>query len=114
MKKAKQRDFPWITESSGNVFRDIGLRNPDQHLAKAELVYRLHSIMRERKLTQRKTASILGLEPSKLGAIFQGHFTAYSTVRLLRFLVALRDDVEIVVRPRSKNARTFSIHLTAA
>jgi predicted XRE-type DNA-binding protein len=50
-----------ITRSSGNVFADAGLPDADTHLVKAELVRRLDEIIRERGLSQREAARVLGV-----------------------------------------------------
>ena len=42
---------PQITKSSGNIFADIGLRNPEQELLKARLILQIYKTIKERKLT---------------------------------------------------------------
>ena len=51
-----------IEESSGNVFADLELKNPEELLAKAQLVQRIADIIAERKLTQAQAAKILGID----------------------------------------------------
>ena len=43
-----------ITESSGNVFADLGLPNPEQALVKAELTLQIYRIIKQRGMTQAK------------------------------------------------------------
>jgi predicted XRE-type DNA-binding protein len=43
---AEERD----ETGSGNVFKDLGLPNSEEHLIKAQLVYKIDSILKERKL----------------------------------------------------------------
>jgi predicted XRE-type DNA-binding protein len=88
-----------IEESSGNVFADLGLKNPEELLAKAELVQRIADIIAERKLTQARAAKILGVDQPKVSALLRGKLDGFSTDRLFRFLNALGRDVEIVIRP---------------
>ena len=38
-----------ITESSGNVFADLGLPNPEQELMKSRLTLQIYRIIRDRK-----------------------------------------------------------------
>lgn len=96
----KKRENPVsVEESSGNVFADIGLKNPDELLAKAELVHRICTIIGERKLTQLRAAKILGIDQPKISALMCGRLDGFSTDRLFRFLNALGNDVEIVIRP---------------
>jgi predicted XRE-type DNA-binding protein len=88
-----------IEESSGNVFADIGLKNPEELLAKAQLVQRIADIIAERKLTQARAAKLLGIDQPKVSALLRGKLEGFSTDRLFRFLNALGCDVEIVIRP---------------
>jgi predicted XRE-type DNA-binding protein len=88
-----------IKPSSGNVFADLGLNNSGEMLAKAELVRRICDIIAERKLTQTKAASLLGIDQPKISALMRGRLDGFSIDRLFRFLNALGRDVEIVVRP---------------
>jgi predicted XRE-type DNA-binding protein len=87
-----------IEPSSGNVFADLGLKNPEELLAKAELVQRIADIIAERKLTQVRAAKLLGIDQPKVSALLRGKLDGFSTDRLFRFLNALGRDVEIVIR----------------
>lgn len=88
-----------IEESSGNVFADLGLKNPEELLAKAELVHRVCDIIAERKLTQVRAAKLLGIDQPKISALMRGKLDGFSLDRLFRFLNALGSDVEISIRP---------------
>src|SRR6516165_5453141 len=101
-KKRGDKPVP-IERSSGNVFADLGLKNPEELLAKAELVQRISDIIAERKLTQARAAKILGVDQPKVSALLRGKLEGFSTDRLFRFLNALGLDVEIVIRPAQKN-----------
>ena len=98
-RKKKNADPVSIEESSGNVFADLGLKNPEELLAKAELVQRIADIIAERKLTQVRAAKLLGIDQPKVSALLRGKLDGFSTDRLFRFLNALGRDVEIVIRP---------------
>ena len=82
---------------SGNVFADIGRPDPETHLLKAQLVSRLQDVLAERKLSQVKAASILGIAQPDLSNILRGRFRGYSVERIMRFLTALGCDIQIVV-----------------
>jgi predicted XRE-type DNA-binding protein len=88
-----------IKASSGNVFADLALRNPEELLAKAQVVQRICDIIAERKLTQTKAATLLGIDQPKISALMRGKLDGFSLDRLFRFLNALGRDVEIVIRP---------------
>jgi predicted XRE-type DNA-binding protein len=98
-KRASVRTDSTVTESNGNVFADLGLKNPEEHLAKAELVQRISDVIAERKLTQARAAKLLGVDQPKISALLRGRLDGFSIERLFRFLNALGRDVEIKVRP---------------
>jgi predicted XRE-type DNA-binding protein len=50
-----------ITESSGSVFADLGLPNPEQEIMKARLMLLIYPIIRERGLTQTQAAGASNL-----------------------------------------------------
>jgi len=81
------------------VFADLGLKDPEELLAKAELVHRIRTIIAERKLTQSRAAKLLGIDQPKISALMRGKLDGFSTDRLFRFLNALGSDVEIIIRP---------------
>lgn len=103
-----------FVRGTDNVFADIGLPNAEQHLLKAELVATLDDIIRARKLTQTAAARLLGIGQPDLSKILRGHYHDVSVDRLLRFLVACDQDVEIVVKQKPKSARPARLVVRAA
>src|SRR3954452_1964788 len=98
-RKASVKTDETVEPSSGNVFTDLSLKNPEELLAKAELVQRISDIIAERKLTQARAAKVLGIDQPKVSALLRGKLDGFSIDRLFRFLNALGKDVEISVRP---------------
>lgn len=90
---------PCFEVGSGNVFADIGLPNAEEHLIKAQLVYKIDRLMRQRGLKQAEVARLFGVRQPDVSKMLHGEFRQFSVERLLRFLVALGQDVEIVVKP---------------
>src|SRR6266699_2585131 len=82
-----------------NVFKDLGVPNAEEHLVKAQLVFNIGAIMKERHLKQVQAAELLGIRQPDVSKMLRGEFRQFSVERLLRFLVALNQDVEIVVKP---------------
>lgn len=89
---------------SGNVFEDVGLPDAAEHLVKAKLVIKIDLLMRERGLKQADAATILGVRQPDVSKMLRGDFRQFSVERLMRFLVALGQDVEITVKPRNDAA----------
>ena len=89
---------------SGNVFKDIGVPNAEEHLVKAQLVFKIDTILKKRGLKQVEAADLFGVRQPDVSKMLRGEFRQFSVERLLRFLVALDQDVEIVVKPhRNRN-----------
>jgi predicted XRE-type DNA-binding protein len=84
---------------SGNVFKDIGVPNAEEHLVKAQLVFKIDTILKKRGLKQVEAADLFGVRQPDVSKMLRGDFRQFSVERLLRFLVALDQDVEIVVKP---------------
>ena len=92
-----------IHRSSGNVFADLRIPNPEQYLAKAELAAQILKIVQKRRLTQQATGELLGIPQPKVSALLNGRLDGFSSDRLFRFLNALGCDVRITVsRPHPK------------
>ena len=96
---------PRYTVGSDNVFEDLGFDHPDEELAKAKLVVAIGQALRQRKLAQVQAAALLGIDQPKVSALLKGRYGGFSTDRLLRLLVALDRDVEIVVKPARTRPR---------
>jgi len=84
---------------NGNVFADIGVPNAEEHFVKAQLVFKIDSIMKERRMRQVDAASLVGIRQPDVSKMLRGEFRQFPVERLLRFLVAFGQDVEFVVRP---------------
>ena len=94
---------------SGNVFADLGLPDASEHLLKAGLVARIERTIRQRELTQAAAAALMSIDQPKVSAMLAGQFRGYSVERLMRFLVALGHDVEIVVKPRKRGVAELRV-----
>jgi predicted XRE-type DNA-binding protein len=98
--------------SSGNVFKDIGIPNAEEHLIKAQLVFKIDTIMKDRGLKQVEAADLFGIRQPDISKMLRGEFRQFSVERLLRFLVALDQDVEIVIRPHRDRNNAPALHVS--
>ena len=98
-------------KSSGNVFADVGLPNADEHLVKAKLVLKIDRLLRERGLRQVEAAGLFGVKQPDVSKLLRGDFRQFSVDRLMRFLVALGQDVEIVVKPHVDTKVAAALHV---
>ncbi|MBS0621765.1 MAG: XRE family transcriptional regulator [Verrucomicrobia bacterium] len=100
LKKKHLEDIEY-TESSENVFADLGIADPEEALAKAEIALRISEIIKKKKLTQAQAAKILKITQPKVSLLLRGYLTNFSLERLLRFLNELGQDVSISITPAS-------------
>ena len=99
----KNRRAPRATEGSGNVFADLGLPNPEQELMKARLTLEIYRIIKQRGMTQIEAAKVLGIKQPHVSLLMRNRAGSFSVGRLIDFLTALGQDVEITVRPTRKH-----------
>lgn len=104
---------PSHATGSGNVFADLGLPDADALLAKARLAQRIADIAAARHLTQVQTARLLGTTQPKVSALIAGKLAGYSIERLIRFLNALGQDVDIRVAPNPRRGGPATVRVTA-
>ncbi|HSK41318.1 MAG TPA: XRE family transcriptional regulator, partial [Arenibaculum sp.] len=69
------------------------------HLAKSQIAARIARIIREKELTQKQAADLLGIDQPKISALTRGKLSGFTLERLLRLLTELGYDVEITARP---------------
>jgi len=86
-----------VTKSSGNIFADLGLPNPEQELLKAQLTLQIHRIVKARGLTQAQAGEVLGIKQPHVSALMRNRAGNFSVGRLMEFLTALGQDVQITV-----------------
>jgi len=115
-KRAKTADRMEMEVGSGNVFQDLGLADPAERLAKAELARVIRSIVTEKTWTQRHAAKVLGIAPPDVSDLMRGKLARFSQERLVRFLNALDMNVRIQVGPRkrSRSRATVTAELVGA
>jgi len=74
-----------VEEGRGNVFADIGLTNPEECLAKADLAIRISEAIRTRRLTQIRATHMLGIDQPKISRLVRAQLSGFSTERLIHF-----------------------------
>ena len=98
--------------ASSNVFQDIGVPHAEEHLVKAQLVFKIDTIMKKRRMKQTEAAALFGVRQPDISKMLRGEFRQFSVERLLRFLVKLDQDVEIVVRPHRSRRDAPALHVS--
>ncbi len=91
-----------ITKSTGNVFKDIGLPEPDAVLIRSEIMSQITEIIKERGLTQKAAGKLLGLSQGRVSELMCGKLSLFSLEHLYKLLNYLERDVEIIIKPRTR------------
>ncbi len=89
-----------VEASSGNVFADLGLPDATELDTKARLAVEINRIIVEQRLTQATAAERLEVSQPKISALKNYRLDGFSVERLMSFLLALGQDVEIRITPR--------------
>jgi predicted XRE-type DNA-binding protein len=103
-----------VHSSDPNIFAELGLPDADSHFLKAQIVAELYRLTSENKLTQAKAGAQMGVSQPEVSRLFKGHFREYSVERLMGFLTAFDQDVEIIAKPRQKDGPRGSIRFRHA
>ena len=103
-----------VIASSGNVFVDLGIENAEERNTKLQLAVAINEVLQRRGLTQAKVAAELGVNQPKVSALLNYRLEGFSVERLLAFLTALHQDIEIVIRGRTGLRRSGKIVVGAA
>ena len=98
MSKKNQRHIE-CEEGSGNVFADLGLEEADELFTRAQMGFHVYTILKEKKLKQRAIASLLGIAQPDVSHLMNGHFSRFTTDKLLDFLKRLDCKVTIRISP---------------
>lgn len=91
-----------IERGTDNVFADLGLPDPEGHLAKAQLVHAIASAIRTEGMTQVQAARQTGLSQPAVSRLLRGDFSGFSVLRLSSVLNNLGRDVTISVKKSRK------------
>lgn len=89
-----------IEASSGNVFADLGLPDAAELDTKVRLAVEINRLIAAQHLTQATAAELLEVTQPKVSALKNYKLDGFSVERLMGFLLALGQDVEIRITPR--------------
>tara|TARA_R110000782_G_scaffold124850_19_gene216390 strand:- start:1805 stop:2137 length:333 start_codon:yes stop_codon:yes gene_type:complete len=89
-----------ITESSGNIFQDLGFEKEEAAnlLVRAELMVQIRDIINKRGLKQNEAKELLGVEQPDISAIKNLKVEKFSIDRLVVFLSRLNRRVEVTTK----------------
>jgi predicted XRE-type DNA-binding protein len=67
-----------VTASRGNIFKDIGFKNPEEMLTKAELVFQINTKLDKNELTSNQICNYLNINLNTLTEILRGRLSLIS------------------------------------
>ena len=92
------------TSSAPSAYQELSFNDPEKWEAKANLAIRINKLIEGRKLTQAKAADILGIARPRISDLKRGQLHRFSIEKLMTFLTALDQDVDILVRPKTSGS----------
>jgi predicted XRE-type DNA-binding protein len=103
-----------ITRGTRNVFADLGYADAEERQTKLRLAYAINGIIERLRMTQVGAAGKLGINQPKVSALANYKLDGFSVERLMTFLTALDQDVEIVIKKKPKSRSAARIAVIAA
>ncbi len=103
-----------VIRSSGNVFADLGFGDAEERQTKVRLAAAINQLLSQRHLSQTAVGRRLGINQPKVSALLNYKLEGFSVERLMRFLTALGQDIQIVIRKKPRSRRSARIVVTAA
>ena len=100
-----------IRRGSDNIFADIGVAHPERVQARAQVMFLIAEIIRKRGVTQKQAAALLGITQSRVSCLMNGKLSNFSMDHLFELLNALDTDVEIIVKPKTKEEKSATTHV---
>jgi predicted XRE-type DNA-binding protein len=93
-----------LVHGSGNVFRDLGIANPEVEQLKAILAAKIIGILDEQGLTVRRAHERTGFAAADFSRVRQAKLARFTIDRLMSMLDKLDHDVEVTVsvQPRRR------------
>lgn len=103
-----------VAPSSGNVFADLGLPRAEEKQTKVRLAVAINQLLQSRKLSQTAAARCLKVNQPKVSALRHYQLEGFSVERLMNFLTALDQDVDIIIRHKPRSRKVGRIAVSAA
>ena len=92
-----------VERSSGNVFADLGFRDAEERIWKAQLAIKISRLIQEKGWTQARAAERVGLDQPKISQLMRGVLTGFSADRLFVILNRLGYSVEVRISKKEQS-----------
>jgi predicted XRE-type DNA-binding protein len=84
-------------QGSGNVFADLELGDADELFLRAQIGFYVFKLLEAKNLKQRDMAVLLGIAQPEVSHLMNGHYSRFTTDKLLDFLKRLDRKVTIQI-----------------
>jgi predicted XRE-type DNA-binding protein len=92
-----------IVRSSGNVFADLGFRDAEERMWKAQLAIKISRLMQSKGWTQAQAAERVGLDQPRVSQLMRGGLSGFSADRLFAILNRLGYNVEVRISTKEQS-----------
>lgn len=83
-----------FTISSGNIFADLGITNPEEHLKKAELISDISRWIKQTGIKKKHVAMLFDVSVAELNGILRGRFRNIAWEELRDYWNLLKKELE--------------------
>ena len=90
------------TVGSDNIFADLQLEDAQELHRRAQIGFFVYRLLDERQLKQREIGQLLGISQPDVSHLMNGHFSRFTTDKLLDFLQQLDRKVTIHISPHQE------------
>ena len=102
-----------MVRGSGNVFRDLGLPNPDLEQLRAILAARIVRVLDEEGLTVRRAEERTGFAAADFSRVRRAKLGRFTVDRLMAMLDRLGQEVEVSVNVHPRPAQGAEVPVPA-
>ena len=99
-----------VTFGSGDIFADLGLEITPEERVKILIARQISRAIVERGITQVEAAKALEIDQAKVSNITRGRLAGFSIERLMKYVAALGWDIDIEMRPSTKERGQVRVH----
>lgn len=89
-----------VTASSGNIFADLGRPDAEEAQVRIRLAQQIAQLIDRKGLSLTEAAELIGLDQPIVSALLRGRLSGFSTDCMLRCLMLLGQDIDIVVKDK--------------
>lgn len=88
-----------IHKGSTNVYADLDRTDAGEMLVKAQLAAKIAKLTKRRRMTPVQASDLFDMPPPKVSALLRGQFRGISENKMMRCLLALGRNEQIIVKP---------------